>query len=187
MSRQSRQVMHSSKDSDWGTPPEMFDALDAVFEFGLDVAANGRNKKHDTWCGPNNPNPSRCDGLTADWVKIIHDDCNMPAAFMNPPYSREAKMPIEAWIQKAYEESQRGLTVVGVVPAAVQTKWWQAYARKADQIWLIPHRVSFVPPPGRTGTSAGVNTAVVIWRPNPVFVGAAEPAYRYWTYRTAKA
>lgn len=187
MSTHSRHVMHSSKDSDWGTPPEMFDALDGLFKFGIDVAANAENRLCETWCGPDHDDPARKDGLTADWLQAVADDHAYDVAFMNPSWSREQKQPIEPWIEAAYRWSRRGMTVVGVLPAAVQTRWWQAFARKADAIWFIPHRVSFVAPPGRTSSSAGVNTAIVIWRPSPAFIGHSEPAYRYWTYRTAAA
>lgn len=164
----------------------MFEQLDALFKFGIDVAASAENALCETWCGPEHEDPARRDGLTANWLQLCEDDGNYDVAFMNPPYSRELKMPIEPWIETAYRWSLKGMTVVGILPAAVQTRWWQQYARKADSVWFIPHRVSFVPPPGKTGTGANVNTAVVIWRPAPRFLGHAEPAYRYWTYRKDK-
>jgi site-specific DNA-methyltransferase (adenine-specific) len=45
---------------------------------------------------------------------------------MNPPYGRE----IGLWMQRAYEESLQGAQVVCLVPARVDTAWWQDYARQ---------------------------------------------------------
>ena len=208
-----RQVVHSSKFHDWGTPPEMYLALDRHFGFGLDAAASSSNHLHDTWFGPDHPDPARRDGLITDWRQVCVDDGRPFVAFLNPPYSREgyaasvkAGQPnrallIEAWVERAALWGQQ-MTVVAVLPASVQTRWWQQFVRQADAIWFIPHRVTFVA--SRTmlrrlnrereaagksriagAWNASGNTAVVIWRPNPGFIGRAEPTIRYWSYRDA--
>ena len=43
---------------------------------------------------------------------------------MNPPEGRE----IKPWMRKAFESSQKGATVVCLVPARIDTMWWYNYA-----------------------------------------------------------
>lgn len=75
--------------------------------------------------------------------------------------------------------------------------YWKGFA--ASEVWRLPYRVDFDPSPDYVarvraefdaGTrksaeigSAGHNVVVVIWRPDPGFVGPWVPAERYWSYR----
>ena len=52
----------------------------------------------------------------------------MVAIWCNPPYGRQ----ISKFVKKGYEESQKGATVVMLVPARVDTKWWHSYCSKAE-------------------------------------------------------
>jgi len=113
----------SNKDS-WSTPQWLFDKLDNVFHFTLDVAANMHNYKCNKWFGPNE------DGLAQDWSNEV--------CWMNPPYGRE----IGNWVKKAYESKT---TVACLLPARTDTKWFHDWvAHKADHIGFIKGRVSFV-------------------------------------------
>lgn len=187
-------ILHSSKRSDWRTPPELYAALDAEFDFGLDVAATEANSLCDTWLGPDQDPPWH-DAREVDWHTLTS------AAFMNPPYCKGDKnadppiepMPIEPWIEKAWEESLSGCTVVGVVPFSPQTSWFKQYVfgqaqvetHAAHELRILPHRVSFVnPDTGVAGANANVNTCIVVWKPNPGYVGLWQPAIRYWSYRS---
>jgi site-specific DNA-methyltransferase (adenine-specific) len=57
---------------------------------------------------------------------------------MNPPYGRE----IGKWMQKAYEAAQGGATVVCLVPARTDTRWWHEYAIK-HEVRFIRGRLKF--------------------------------------------
>lgn len=100
---------------DWETPPEVFDPLNAEFGFTLDVCATFQNRKCFWYIPPEN------DGLSADWGRFV--------CWMNPPYGPE----IPKWMAKAYEASQRGATVVCLVPARTDTRWWHDYAERASE------------------------------------------------------
>ena len=189
-----QRVMHSSKKSDWRTPPELFEKLSAEFDFTVDVAANTENhlsRFHPSdhlWFGPGGQEP---DGLTADWQER--------SCFMNPPYSRGNKKlgipsePIEPWLKKAWVESQDGATVVGVLPFNPQTQWFRWYVMgeergnshffAAMEVRWLTHRVTFNRPDGTPADNAPGNTCIVVWRPNPGYVGPWTPAVRYWSYR----
>ena len=140
-------VHHSSEKMDWATPIDFFERLDSEFEFELDVCAGESNKKCCHYIGlPDN-------GLVIDWMYF-----GVPAiCWMNPPYGRE----IGKWMKKAYEESQKGCTVVFLVPSRTDTKWWHDWAMKADEIRLIKGRLTFEGAP----SPAPFPSAVVIFRP----------------------
>jgi len=75
--------------------------------------------------------------------------------WMNPPYGRE----IGLWMKKAWESSLSGATVVCLVPARTDTKWWHDYAMKGE-IEFIRGRLKF----GNATNSAPFPSAVVVYR-----------------------
>lgn len=114
---------------------------------------------------------------------------------------------IENWARKAYAESLLGFTTVGVFPYAAQTEWFRRYVmghlerpvqtetegactyeigwagHAALDYWRLPHRVTFLRPTGEPAANSNVNTCIILWGPNPGFVGSWVPSGRYWTYR----
>ncbi len=47
---------------------------------------------------------------------------------MNPPYGNALKK----WIRKAYEEAQKGATVVCLLPVRTNTRYWHDYCFKGE-------------------------------------------------------
>ena len=74
---------------------------------------------------------------------------------MNPPYGRE----IGAWMEKAYESSLEGATVVCLVPARTDTRWFHDFAMRGE-IRFIKGRLKF----GDSKNSAPFPSAVVVFR-----------------------
>jgi phage N-6-adenine-methyltransferase len=137
-------VLFSSNNGAWETPPAVFDELDAEFCFELDVCANSGNAKCKRYFTPEQ------DGLKQPWLGVC---------YMNPPYGKD----IEVWVQKAFEASLYGATVVCLLPVRSGTRWWQRYVKplpSADKRFL-PGRLRFVNAPG----TAPFDSAVVIFRP----------------------
>ena len=134
-------VHFSSKTDMWATPQAFFDKYDEKFNFELDVCATDENAKCDNYF------TEKIDGLTQEWTGVC---------FMNPPYGRE----IIHWMRKAYESSLSGATVVCLVPARTDTKWWHEYAMKGE-IEFIRGRLKF----GDAKNSAPFPSAVVIFYP----------------------
>lgn len=183
-----QRVQHSSKDPNWRTPGSLFEALHAEFNFQLDVAADENNHLCHYWFGPEQTMDAWKDGLRVGWNGFEG------AAFMNPPYSKVLKMPIDPWLRKAWSESVFGVTVVGIIPYNTQTQWWRRWVvglgvendwtgHAADQIRILPRRVSFLRPDGASAANAPGNVAVVVWKPNPGWVGPWQPTLRYWNWR----
>ena len=134
-------VMFSSKKTEWETPQALFDELNREFGFTLDVCALPENAKCDLFFTP------KTDGLSQSWKGHM--------CWMNPPYGRE----IGKWVKKAYEESQRGATVVCLLPARTDTRWFHEYCTKGE-IRFIKGRLKF----GGCKNSAPFPSMIVIFR-----------------------
>ncbi|REI09518.1 DNA N-6-adenine-methyltransferase [Staphylococcus felis] len=136
-------VHYSSVSNEWTTPQELFDYLNDIYGFTLDPCSDGINAKCSKYFTEND------DGLSQDWSNEI--------VFMNPPYGRA----IKDWIKKAYEESQKGATVIALIPSRTDTKYWHDYCMKANKITLIKGRVKF----GDGKNSAPFPSAIVEFKP----------------------
>jgi len=132
MSHQRKSKIVTPKD-EWGTPQWLFDLLDQEFHFQVDAAATKENAKLPVYFEDLDAVPT----LKFDWY------CKgaWERFFLNPPYSAGN---IDRFMQKAYEESQKGAVVVCLVPCATDTKWWHSWVMKAQEIRFIKGRVRFV-------------------------------------------
>ena len=131
-------VHYSSQKMDWETPPAFFAELDAEFGFTLDVCALPHNTKCARFFSPAD------DGLTQSWGDEV--------CWMNPPYGTA----IGKWMHRAYTASRDGATVVCLVPARTDTRWWHDFAMRGE-IRFIKGRITFV------GAKSGA--PVVVFRP----------------------
>lgn len=135
--------VHFSSETDlWYTPQDFYDALNAEFGFTLDVCATDENAKCERYF------TEQTDGLSQEWTGVC---------WMNPPYGRV----IGNWMKKAYEASLQGATVVCLVPARTDTKWWHDYASRGS-IRFVKGRLKF----GGQSNSAPFPSAVVIFDDN---------------------
>jgi len=137
----------SSNSDDWATPPHVFDELAGEFAFTLDASASAENAK----CGRYYTLDD--DGLSKAWAP--------ETVWVNPPYARGIT---GRWLEKAADEADSGATVVVLVPARTDTRWWhdQVMAR-ADEVRLVRGRLRF----GAGRAPAPFPSAVVVYRPNP--------------------
>lgn len=146
-------VMFSSKTDLWATPQSFFDELNAEFNFHLDPCSTDENAKcpfHFT---------KEDDGLAQEWAPHT--------VFMNPPYGRE----IIDWMRKAYEESLKGATVVCLVPARTDTRWFHDYVYGKADIRFVRGRLKF----GDAKDSAPFPSMVVIYSPPQTEASRPDP------------
>lgn len=136
-------VLFSSNDMTWETPIDLFNKLNAEFNFNLDVCALPQTAKCSNYFTPD------IDGLKQDWNGVC---------WMNPPYGRE----LGVWIEKAYNESLKNAIVVCLIPARTDTKYWQNFCMKASEIRFIKGRLKF----GNSKNSAPFPSAIVIFNKN---------------------
>lgn len=135
-------VLFSSKSENWETPHQVFQALDAEFHFDLDVCALPENAKCKRYYTPED------DGLKQPW----NGTC-----WCNPPYRRS----ISEWVKKAYESET---TVVMLLPARTDTKWFHEYIYGKAEIRFIKGRLKF----GGSKNNAPFPSMVVIFNSGQV-------------------
>jgi len=142
-------VHFSSETVEWATPQYLFDELNREFGFTLDPCATPENAKCDKFYTIHD------DGLVQDW--------SGETVYVNPPYGRKTG----DWIEKAIVESRKGSTVVCLIPAKTETRWWARfwdYERHRPvhgvQVRFIFKRVKF----GESKINAPFPCAVVIFR-----------------------
>ena len=141
-SRKFSPVHFSSVSVEWPTPQGLFDELNEEFKFTLDPCATHGNAKCKRYFTEED------DGLSQNW--------GQETVFMNPPYGRG----IKDWMKKAYESSRNGATVVCLVPARTDTKWFHDHAVKGEVVF-IKGRLKF----GEAKNSAPFPSAIIIFRP----------------------
>lgn len=117
--------MMSSNTDEWATPQWLFDELKYEFYFTTDVCATDQNSKCTLYF------TKEVDGLSQEWLGTC---------WMNPPYGRE----IGKWVKKAYESSiKNGSTIVCLLPARTDTKWFHDYILDKAEIRFLRGRLKF--------------------------------------------
>jgi phage N-6-adenine-methyltransferase len=134
--------VHFSSETDvWSTPDWLFTMLDKEFHFTCDVCADDTNAKCPAYFTKD------VDGISQKWTGVC---------WCNPPYGAE----IPLWVQKAFEASLYGATVVCLLPARVDTRWWHRFVMDKAEIRYLPGRLKF----GGEKNSAPFPSAVVVFR-----------------------
>ena len=135
-------VHFSSKTDLWGTPQALFDVLNRRFAFTLDVCATPQNAKCARFFTPEQ------DGLKQNW--------GGERCWMNPPYGRD----IADWVSKAREESiMSGALVVGLLPARLDSHWWNDHVQGYADTRHFHGRIKF----GGHKNSAPFPSALAVW------------------------
>jgi len=122
-----RDVLFSKDIQTYSTPQELFDWVDSVFHFTVDVCADKSNHKCSKYYN------EETNGLLQSWSDEV--------AWCNPPYSET-----KPWILKGVEsiETTECKTVVYLIPARVETKIWQeTIAPFASKIIFLKGRLKF--------------------------------------------
>lgn len=151
-------VHFSSQRLDWKTPKALYQKLNDEFQFDCDPSPADnhfdyrRNGGQELLRldGDEHLSAHIEDGLSSNWGG---------RNFVNPPYGRE----LPKWVQKSYEEWQKGKTVVMLIPSRTDTRWWHDYCMKASEIRFIKGRLKF----DDQKNSAPFPSALVIFKSAP--------------------
>ena len=109
MNKNDMDVLFSRKSDEWSTPQNIFDKLNAKYNFTLDPASDGVNNKCAKHYTP------QTNGLAQSW--------SGENVFINPPYSKTYD-----WVAKAFHEVANGnTTVVMLLPARTDTRWFHEF------------------------------------------------------------
>ena len=138
-----KELMFSSKTDLWETPQDLFDKLNNEFHFTLDVCATPENAKCDSFY------TKEQDGLSQPWKGVV---------WCNPPYGRQ----IGEWVRRAFHASVSGSTVVMLLPARTDTRWFHEYIYGKAEIRFIRGRLKF----GGSKNSAPFPSMVVVFMPH---------------------
>ena len=137
-------VLFSSAKEEWETPQDLFNALNDEFHFTVDVCALPENAKCNEYFTP------EMDGLVQHWGGVC---------WCNPPYGRK----IINWVIKAKMAQSTGATVVMLLPARTDTKWFHEYIYNGwnTEIRFIKGRLKF----GGSKNAAPFPSMIVIFKP----------------------
>ena len=153
----------------WRTPPWLFAALDSEFRFDLDACADADNTLCRYYLSASD------DALDVMWhasfasirEDIIGRGGVIRTAWVNPPWGRVGKgfAGTGAFVDRAWEVSRRGLTVVVLVESATDTAWWKRAATRADEV-RIAGRIAFARPDGTPGPQPPGGVTLFVFRPH---------------------
>jgi site-specific DNA-methyltransferase (adenine-specific) len=144
------ETLFSSKSTEWRTPLDLFLKLDEEFGFELDAAATEEN--------------SLCHMHYSEEDDALSDDNPwhpFNTVFINPPYGRG----IGAWCEKAWKETQKGATVVMLMPARTDTIWFHEWVYGRAEIRFLKGRLKFLDEQGNKLNAAPFPSMVVVYKP----------------------
>lgn len=136
------EVHFSAQTCQWATPDWLFDEMNKEFDFDIDACALPENAKCEKYFTPND------DGLLMPWSGSV---------WCNPPYGNR----IADWVQKAWRESGNGCTVVCLLPARTDTRWFHNYILGVAEIRFIKGRLKF----GGAKNPAPFPSMICIYKP----------------------
>ncbi len=126
---------------EWSTPKWLFDEWNKKYNFDLDPCATSKNSKCIEYFD------KAADGLFQTWSGTV---------WMNPPYGRN----LIEWVRKAYRTFEEGHTVVCLLPASTDTKWFHEYCLRG-KVTFLRGRVKF----GGSNKTAPFPSMIVEFRP----------------------
>ena len=148
-------VMFSSTSDEWATPQNLFDQLNAEFDFEIDLAATAENTKCSSFYS------LQLDSLSQHWGS------RFDRGWLNPPYSRGV---CGHFIEKAARQRRMGFLTVMLLPSRTDTKAFHTHIydanilqpREGVEIRFLPGRLKF----GNAKNGAPFPSMIVIFRPD---------------------
>lgn len=148
---------------DWGTPDWIYNWLDDIYAFNIDLAANASNKKTAEYLGPGSPLLENALAVK-DWNEV--SKYFTIRGFLNPPFKSTfpdgKKATMADWLERCYNSTRTDGIIVALVPANVETEWWHEWVlQKAYSYRILRGRVNF---DGSRGGSTFPSAVVVYVR-----------------------
>ena len=122
-----KDVLYSSASEEWETPHDLFRKLWAFFQFDLDACATASNRK-----------VYRYYSKEDDALSIPEWD-SRTCVWCNPPYGRK----LIEWVKKCDEEHRHGRSVVMLIPARTDTRYFHDYIYGKYPVLFIRGRLHF--------------------------------------------
>jgi len=149
------ETLFRSDDQAWRTPRWLFEQIHTVCAFDLDAAAH--------------PDNALCVSkyLTEEDDALSIEEWPGESVWLNPPYGRQ----VGKFVAKAREQAEvYGKTVVVLIFARTDTRWWQDHAMEASAIFLIRGRLKFHKATGEKDAAPAPSALLVFSQYGPVDV-----------------
>lgn len=140
----------------WQTPVDLFNSLNNEFDFDVDICASAGNALCNLYFDQDNS------ALDFEWNNPLnkHSSHEIKNTFINPPYSQTT-----LFLSRANEQAKKhNITVVALVNANTDTKWFADSVKSANEIRLITGRVGFVKPNDEKANGNTKGQCLIIWR-----------------------
>lgn len=131
---------------DWRTDPELWNALDELYGFTIDLAANAKNAKCKRFID------DKRDALALDWANEIGNGCG----WLNPPFSKATP----------FFEHCGDASLVAIYKASnLETSVWQDLILPlADWVFFLKARVNYLDHKGKPTKSVPFGSALIGYR-----------------------
>lgn len=168
MDKQVMKTMMGSGRRDQGTPQELFDKVDGIFHFNLDVCALRENAKVDLYMSPEEDalnimwsgfmETRGCGGDLIGWCNppygkpenpcvVPHEKCKRKACRDRGWHRTEYLPGIHDWVKKVIKEKRSALssryTVVMLLPGRTDTAWFQSVWSEFSVLCFLRGRYKF--------------------------------------------
>lgn len=167
---------------EWRTPPFVFEFMNRLHRFGIDLAATEHNALCSHWFD------IAGDGLKEDWAWYAGAFHVNPVGWLNPPYSN-----IDPWLAKARNEAVRGFTTVALIPAPNGERIYHRHVFGiASEVMFIEGRLAFLMPDGKPKPGNTRGSIIVTYRAHDLgntrfsFIGRDEMAARVASWRSGQ-
>jgi phage N-6-adenine-methyltransferase len=151
MNKQTRLVMMKTGDGERETPQDFFDNLNDILNFSVDLCATKKNRKvkkyyslkdnsfKKSWRGICWMNPPYGNGQ-----QICDENCKKKSCVDRGYHNKHFVPAIRDWIERASKQAKKhDSTIVCLVPARVETKWFFLIWKKASAVVFIKGRLKF--------------------------------------------
>lgn len=134
-----RGYMNKSQTEEWETDDILFNKLNMVFDFKVDLACSEQNKKCKIGI------TKEQNSLTVDWNKFKYKNL-----WLNPPYGKQLKL----FVEKVDRTSYNNNCLCMLIPASTETKSFQdVIFENAKLIIFIKGRLQFLLNGKKSGSS----------------------------------
>lgn len=134
-----QETLFSSKTTSWGTPKDLFDKLNRIYNFSFDLAASEENALCQQFF------TAEQNSLVQDWTDVV--------GWLNPPYDK-----CKEFVAKCMAEDEKAKLVCLLVPARTDTKWFQSLPF-GTWVFFFRGRLKF----GQAGNSAPFPSCLVFF------------------------
>jgi site-specific DNA-methyltransferase (adenine-specific) len=101
------------------------------------------------------PETAKCEHFYTPENNGLIQDWTGHTVFCNPPYNE-----VNHWVKKCHDESQKGSTVVMLIPARTDTKYFHDYIYGKAEIRFLKGRLKF----GNAKHNAPFPSMVVVYK-----------------------